>query len=290
MKNIFAIFIAFCVGLTSCGAMAALKVSNASSSAGAKVGASGVQVKKASLVQKQEQTGVESMLSGSLLPGVIGLVGNVAVLAKQQKDLEAECIPTSSDISFVKDLVKEWAKTGVKADSMVSSGEACDADRESYSDSVSANLPYKQTACFADVFDSKGENENAVWIGFPIPATATYYPDGCVSDCSPSKKKTVSNVYDIFDKIGFDEEDLTTAEASKYEKFREKVEKCSSAKIKSRKKEAYVGFVQNAISGAGQKTGTANVWDAVGSLSQSGGGLSGGVQSLMPAVTQFLDK
>ena len=299
MKKLVAVFISFCVCLTTVGAMAALQVTKASSSkssGSAAVGGvttTGNGIKKASAVKQQEKSGIESVTSGSLVSGMVGLVTNVAALAKQQRELDAECVPTSSDLEFVNELVKEYAKIADVKDGESMLSNMC-GDNATYTDDVQSTKPYKQESCSATKFEKKSKS-GYVWDSFPYAETATYCADADTANCPSSKKKTVSNIYVIFNQIRFDEEDFTATEASKYQKFKEKLDKCAPEKVLSNKKEAYVGLVKNAISGAGQKTNTATVWDAVGTLTQSasGGGmsgLSGGIQSLMPAVTGFLDK
>ncbi|MBO4672129.1 MAG: hypothetical protein J5608_00560 [Alphaproteobacteria bacterium] len=293
MKNFYAFLTAFCVCLTAGQAMAALSVNKSSSVgsvSGAAVSSGGGTtsggIKKAASVTAQEKSGLESITSGSLLPGVIGLVSGVSALTKQQKELEAECVPTGTEIEFVNDLVKEYAKIGEKtAKEMFGTEGECLAGY-TYKQSVADNKPVKADTCYADAFHDT--TDKPIWNGYPKAEVAEYCADGSLDMCSGSKRKKVSNIYEIFDQITFSEEDLTEAEASKYQKFKEKIEKCAPTKVASRKKEAYVGFVQNAISSAGQKTNTGTVWEAVGGMTQSGG-LSG-VQNLLPAVTQFLDK
>ncbi len=274
MKKKFAFLMALVVGLTSFSAMAAdFSVKDSSFKA-----------KKASSVKTQEKSGLESITSGSLLPGVIGMVSNVAALTKQQKELAAECVPSSSEISWVNDMVKEYAKVGEET-----AGEMLNrlkmtrcGPNEHYSKSVEVSRPANLEPC-TDVFEDK----DTIWNGYPMAAVASYCADG-MEVCSGSKKKTESNVYAIFGAISFTVDDYATDEADKYTKMMAKIEKCAPEKISARSKQAYADFLKTTISTAGGSASSGAVWDAVGGLT-SGGGLSG-VQSLMPAVTQFLDK
>ena len=63
--------------------------------------------KKADSVAKRETSTSVNDLGSSLLPTAIGLVGNVMALSQQQKALTAECEPTSKEITFVNNMVKE---------------------------------------------------------------------------------------------------------------------------------------------------------------------------------------
>ena len=242
------------------------------------------QVKKSSSVKKQEKSGLESITSGSLLPGVIGMVSNVSALTKQQKELAAECVPTSSEISWVNEMVKEYAKVGEEtADEMLSRLKMTKCGPgERYDKSVEVSRPANLEPC-TDVFEDK----DTIWNGYPMAAVASYCADG-MEVCSGSKKKTESNMYAIFGAISFTVDDYSKDEADKYTKMMAKIEKCAPEKISARSKQAYAEFLKTTISTAGGSASSGAVWDAVGGLT-SGGGLSG-VQSLMPTVTQFLDK
>lgn len=244
------------------------------------------QVKKASPVKKQEKSGLESITTNSLLPGVVGLITNVSALTKQQKELQAECVPTSTELNWVDNMVKEYAKVGEeKPEDMVKRiGMKECATGESYKDTVKMGVSQGLDPC-VDVF-SEGD---VIWKNYPKTATGTYCADGSLDICSSSKKKTVTNMYAIFGAISFVKEDYTAGEADTYIKLMEKTEKCAPEKISQRSRAAYTEFLKTTITGAGQKTNTGTVWDAIGTLTQSGGGLSG-LGGLAPTVTQFFDK
>ena len=72
--------------------------------------ASAVTIKKAAPVVKQETSAQN--IGANLLPTVMGLVSGIQALNQQQKTLTAECIPSSQEINFVNNTIKEWAKTG----------------------------------------------------------------------------------------------------------------------------------------------------------------------------------
>lgn len=251
--------------------------------AGFAASAASFQVKKASSVKKQDSSGLESIASNSLLPGVINLVANVSALNKQQKELEAECVPSSQELRWVNDMVKEYAKSG----GVIDISDIC-SPGTNWADEVEVSMPAKIKPCAASVIDEVS-GEIHVWNGYPIAEVAKYCADdSTLSNCSSSKRKTVSNIYTIFSAIDFAKEDYTADEASTYVKFLEKMEKCAPENIAARKKEANAGFITSALSNVGQSTNTGGILEAVGGLT-SGGGASG-IQSLVPAVTQFLDR
>ena len=245
------------------------------------------QVKKASSVKKQEKSGLESIASNSLVPGVVGLISNVTALTKQQKELAAECMPSSTELSWVNSMVREYAKIGeITAESMFTKIDQakCVGETYSYSVSVVGNSGEKPCADY-------NKEQDVIWAGYPEASTGTYCADGSLDMklCPSSKKKQVSNVYAVFGAINFSQEDFTEDEINMYSKMMEKADKCAPEKISQRNREAYASFLKATITGAGQTTNTAGVWDAIGNLTQSGGGLSG-LGSLAPTVTQFLDK
>ena len=96
MKKIAAFFVLFAC-MVPCASWSAVNVKSSG-------------IKKAAPVATKQEDKLQS--ATSLLPTVIGLVGGVQALNKQQQQLSADCAPTSSEIQLVNDLVKEWAKTG----------------------------------------------------------------------------------------------------------------------------------------------------------------------------------
>ena len=68
-----------------------------------------ITINKAAPVAAAEST--TSTATASLVPTVLGIIGGVQQLTNQQRQLTAECIPTSQEINWVNNMVKEWAKT-----------------------------------------------------------------------------------------------------------------------------------------------------------------------------------
>ena len=272
MRKIFAFFVGACVCLGCFSVMAA-----------------DFQVKKSSSVKKQEKSNMEAITTGSLLPGVIGLVSNVSALTKQQKELAAECVPTATEISWVNNMVKEYAKAGgSSADSMfsaVTSGRPCDAG-ETYANDVKVTISANIDPC-TERFN-KSEDTYMIWKDYPKAAEGSYCADGMLT-CASSKLKHVTNMYKVFGAIDFTVTDLSAEEATMYAKIMEKAEKCAPENISKRNKEAYSSFLTTTIANTGSSTNTGSIMQAVGGLTGGGGGLSG-IGSLAPTVTQFLDK
>ncbi len=245
--------------------------------------------KKANSVAKHEETSSVTNIGGSLLPTAMGLVGNVMALNKQQQELVAECEPTQKEITFVNNLVKEWAIAGAANPfDTYAFGQVYACVGEPYQDVV-ANMDSSmevEDLCY-DAF-TDAEARGAVWAGFPKAAVATICPDGSTY-CASNKQKKVTNMYEIFGAIDFTEADYTKSEAAQATALMEKAAKCSSSQIAAKRLESFGGFVTNAIGSMGQKTNTTSVMETVTSTLGSSG-LSGLVGSFGGVAGQLLDR
>lgn len=261
MKKYFAILLCACVCMAGFAAMAA-----------------NVKVKKASSVKQQEQaSGIEAITSNSLLPGVIGLVSNVTNMKNQLKQLEGECKPTQSEIDWVNKMVKEYAMVGPESvEKFMGSWDAC-GPGNSYAADVAASLEANLQPC-VDTFNSSTDN-GRIWQGYPKAAWTQYCSDG--GDlCADAKKKSVSNIYEIFGKIQFSESDYTADEISMYVKLLEKQKKCSPENISKANKEAYSSLVTGTISSLSQSITPGGQQSNVGGIMDAVKGLGGGAQGL----------
>ena len=243
-------------------------------------------VKKAAPVatKSSSSSNTTSSLAGTALQ--FGL--NVAQLSKQQKEMTAECIPSSAEITFVNNTIKEWAKTGaMTADEVENklSRRRCEGGT-GYESDVIENATTKLNDICYDNFALDSEREN-VWYGFPKVGLATYCSDGSYS-CK--NKKTQSDIYEIFNLIDFSEADYTKQEATMAAKLISKIENCSNAKLSQKKRAMWGEFLTTTIGGVGQKTSTSSIMETVGTITKSGTNLSGGLSSLGTIATQVLSK
>ena len=232
-----------------------------------------VVVKKASPVATKQAAPIES--ATSLAPTVIGLISNVSALNKQQQQLTAECAPTSDEITTVNNLVKEWAKIG---DTYAASACYGLGDYECTNNYYSKVQDMDSRESCYEIFKSEAD-QDMVWYEFPKASSA--------KKCDENGKncQTVSNIYDVFAKIPFSEEDYTIAEWKKVVKLKEKAEKCAPEKQKAAKRELYGGFLTQALGSVGQASGavgTASVLDAVSSM-----GGSSDIKSMLPSLGQM---
>jgi len=249
------------------------------------LGLAEVNVKKAASVKTQKADAMDS--ATSLLPTVIGLVKNVKDLNAQQQQLTAECAPNSDDIRIVNDLVKEWARIDdTTASAAVNGlGTRCSFSSGSGAYETFMNVADKGETCY-EVFSDSNDSDK-VWKDFPRASKASVCPPNDEKNC-----KTVSNVYEIFDKIPFSEADYTKSEASKIAKLREKAKKCTPLKINAAKAELFGGFITETLGNVGKTSGASGTSSVIEAVSSMSGG--GGIQSMLPSLGQagakLLDK
>ncbi len=245
-----------------------------------------VAVKKAAPVATtQSAASSGASTAASIVPAVLSLVSGVQQLTQQQKELTAECIPSSQEIAFVDNTMKEWAKTGVKTADEVQKelkrSRCSSADGYAHSVLMAAGTE-ADTICY-NYFSGEG-NKGMVWENYPKVGSTTYCADGS-SSCSSKNKKNASDIYEIFNVIDFTEADYTAAEATMAAKLISKIEKCSTAKLNARKRQAWGNFLIETMGNVGQSTNTGAIMQSVSSIS-SGGGLS----SRGAIASQFMDK
>ena len=247
-----------------------------------------ITVKKASSVAKKE-TKVQDV-GASLLPTAINLYSTIKQLNQQQQALSAECEPTSQEISWVNNMIKEWAKAGgVFSESTAVAGMNKCGTPDGYAASIRQNVESGGTICY-DYFEPSRDGTNNVWVNFPKASVATYYMvDGEYQSSGTAKNKQVaSNIYDIFNLIDFSTEDYTASEATMASKLMEKMEKCAPAKLKAKKLAMWGDFAMTTVGSIGQKTNTGSIAEAVSGIVSSGGGMGGALQSLSGIATQLL--
>lgn len=247
-----------------------------------------VTIKKAAPVATKSASLADTATSSSLIPTVVGLISGVQRLTQQQKALTAECMPTSAEIVWVDNIVKEWAKTGAMTaeDAKKALGRGpCAKSVGGYAETVRMMGGTDDTEICYDWFSGAG-NDGMVWYGFPKVGKATYCDDGSMT-CSEKDKKTVSDIYDIFNLVGFAEADYTTAEATMAARLIAKIEKCSYSKLSAKKRAMWSEFLVDSISNIGQETNTGTIMQAVSGISGGGSSLNS-LQSMGASMIQFM--
>ena len=239
-----------------------------------------VNIKKAAPVATKKVDKMES--ATSLLPTVLGLVSSVQALSAQQQQLSADCAPTSDELNTVNDLVKEWAKLGEVTASSAASGLG-KISKDGYSECI--NNADDNQSCY-DTFHSDADKDT-VWFEFPKASSASKCEDDNLKKC-----ETVSNIYDIFGRLPFTDEDYTKSEAKKVAKLKEKAQRCAPARIAAAKRELYGGFLTQTLGSVGQSTGAAGTSSVLQAVSSMGG--SGDIKSMLPSLgtmaTSMFDK
>lgn len=223
-------------------------------------------IKKASSVSEQTSQGAAGLMAGnSLIPTALGLVGNVMELNKQQAALSAECVPSDSEIEFVKKLVQEWAKAGGTID--MSGRTAClGKDGKNYAFSVKWAMD--GSPCY-DAFNGE-KDENQIYKNYPYPGKGFVLKDQSLED-SDKNRITKSDIYEIFPKIGFEDADYLASEVSMVAKLKEKAIKCAPEKLSAKQRELWGNMLTQTVGGLGQKQNAGTTMQQVGSVLQSGG-------------------
>lgn len=253
-----------------------------------------VKIVKAPTVATQKAS--PQAAGASLIPTVTNLISGVQALTQKQKALTGECVPTSSEISWVNNMIKEWAKTGAmtadEAEKAMSMQRCTDGPTGGYEESarLAADTDDADFLCF-DYFGGSGD-KGTVWENFPMASKGYYCTDGSVGSCSDKHKKEVSNIYDVFNLIEFTESDYTEEEYAVASKLMAKIENCSNAKISARKRALWGEFLNSTIGSLGQKTNSANITGVVQSVAGSVGGGNGGLnlQSLTGVAGQLFQQ
>lgn len=250
-----------------------------------------VAIKKAAPVATQESA--TSSTAASLVPSVLTLVSDVQALSAKQRELEADCIPSSAEISFVNNTIKEWAKTGeMTADEVASKlGKQRCPSGTCYRNEI---MDAAGTGMDVEYFDSFSgtDDEYMIWQDFPKATVVEYCSDGSYGNtCSKKDRKTASNIYEIFNLIDFDEVDYTRQDNSAMvSKLLAKASNCADNKVEQRKKQVMGEFLVGAVGKVGQKTSTATIMETVSNITKNGTSLNGGLSSLGTIASQFMDK
>ena len=248
--------------------------------------------KKADSVAKREASTSTTATGASLLPTAMNLVGSVMQLNQQQKALAAECEPTTGELNFVNNLIKEWAIAGGANPFVSSTGIRVCGANESYADSVrysGVGVTVDSSAICWDSF-REAEAHNAIWAGYPKAAIAEYCADGTdnISGCGRNNRKKVTNMWTLFEMINFENKDYTRGEATQAAALLQKAANCSGTKLSAKRLETFGNFITGTISNVGQPTNTGSIMNAVSSIvGQKGIGNIGGIATV---AAQFLDK
>ena len=233
-----------------------------------------VTITKAAPVAEQESSAASG--ASSLVPTVLGLVGGIQQLTAQQKELDAQCVPSNQEITFVNNIMKEWAKAGaMSAEDVKRRLGRSPCTSTSYNTQVMLYASTGQMDICYDTFNDGG----MIWDGYPKVGYATYCEDGALQ-CS--NKKTMSDIYEIFNLIDFTDADYNSSELTMAARLMNKIEQCSTARLSAKKRELWGEFLVDTVSSLGQPTNTGTIMEQVSAI--SGGGALGTIGSFATSL------
>jgi hypothetical protein len=245
-----------------------------------------VAIKKAAPVATQGSAGTSG--AASLVPSVIGLVSGVIEMNAKQNALSLDCIPSTTEMTFVDNTMKEWAKTGQMTAEQVRAllkREPCGR-----TDCYATDAEFMNAAGMVPRYNEfRGAgNDGMVWEGFPKTGKGTFCKDG-TGTCAAKDQETVTDTYDLFNIIDFGPADYLPAEATMAARLLNRVEDCSSGKISAKKKALWGEFLINTAGSLGQSTNTGTIMESVGQIagSRNAGGAMGSIGAI---ASQFLAK
>lgn len=250
--------------------------------------ANAITINKAAPVAPVESS--TSNATASLVPTVLGIISGVQQLSAKQKELTAECIPSNQEITFVDNVVKEWAKTGAMTADEVQKRlgrQRCSVAVGGYRSAVevAAGTDMDDLICY-DYFAGDG-NAGMVWENFPKVGVATYCSDGGpVSSCASKNRITVSDIYDIFNLVDFSEVDYSASELTMAARLMSKIEKCSYSRLSAQKRQLWGEFLTDTINSLGEPTNTGTIMQSVSGLT-GGGGLGTSLGSIGSLATSL---
>lgn len=250
-------------------------------------GASAVTIKKADVVAPPPKTADNSPLSGnSLVPTALGLITSVMALNQQMNTLTGDCIPAPADVTFVSNMMQQFAKTGaVDAATMTAAlrGRApCDAaNGVSFANTAQTAAVTKGLQPCYETFSQKADLK-MIWYGYPKPSMDRVCKKSGGLGCAAKDEDVVSDVYDIFALINFTPDDLLPNEATSFAKIMDKVERCSNVKLAAQKRALWVNFMTQEAGSLGTKTG-ADLATTLGTVNQvmASGGANNPMSALM---------
>ncbi|MCL2748983.1 MAG: hypothetical protein FWE50_02810 [Alphaproteobacteria bacterium] len=233
----------------------------------------------------EQQKGIGGLMAGnSLIPTALGLVGNVMALSQQQAALSAECEPTDAEITFVKNLMQEWARAGGAAPNLSPRPEC--SKNQSYASSI-RNLAEGMYPCWNSFNGTQDSFQ--IYYRYPFPGKGYKLKDPSAPD-NDKNRMAMSDMYEIFAKIGFEEADYMPNEVSQAARIKEKSLNCAPAILSAKQKELWGNMLMTTVGGLGQKQNAgATMGQVAGIMSQPGGGSPlGALMGVAPVLTGSL--
>ena len=252
-------------------------------SGGGSAATGGIKINKGPAVQEQQQEKMDAATGTNLIGTAMGLWSGYQALKQQDMALTEKCAPTTAEAAHVNKMVEEYAKTGqMSADKMFETLKVgkCGTGEKFITRVGVEGL----NACYA-VRDDKDK----IWSGYPKAESDSKCPDakpGCGKDV-----KYYSNIYEIYNLMGWTDKDMLPDELSAHSKLMAKAEECDPRVMQRKRQEMTGGFITGTIGSIGQKQNTGGTMGVVSTLtqtmSQGGGGANsaiGGIGALAPSL------
>jgi len=261
------------------GATIAIPSASGAATTGA---AGGIKINKGPAVQEQQQEKMDAVGGTNLAATAMGLFAGYQALKQQDLALTEKCAPTDSEAAYVNKMVEEYAKTGqMSGDKMF---DALKVEKCGSKDDFIARVGVEGLkACYP-----KRADAGKIWNEYPEAISRSKCPDsspGC------KDKKYYSNIYEIYNLMGWTDKDMLPDELSAHSKLMAKAEECDPRVMQRKRQEMTGGFITGTIGSIGQKQNTGGTMGVVSTLtqtmSQGGGGANsaiGGIGALAPSL------
>jgi len=246
------------------------------------------QIRRADAVASAPSAQTGQSQTASLVPTALGLVAGIMSLNQEMRTLDERCRPSSSEIRWLNDLMKEWAKAGApkpKPEENMGRMRPCDG---TFANDVGLSGPSRanRDVCF-EVFSGQG-NDDMIWAGFPRAADTVCrckgaHTTGC-SGCRVQDQEWFSNAYEIFALIDWSDNDFIAREASILPTWRRKVDECSPVRLAQHRRELWGGFAMQTAASLGQQQDMATTMQNVNVLMQAGQGSAFGTIAQIPLM------
>ncbi len=238
-----------------------------------------IEIKKAAPATEQKQASSGLMAGNSLVPTALGLVGNVMALSQQQKALTKECEPTDAEVAFVKNLMQEWARAGGAQPEFVNRAP-CDSGNN-YANSVRYTSEGIQP-CF-NLFNGS-QDAGQIYANYPYPGKGYRLKDSA-GENSEKNRAIMSDMYEMFSFIDFEDSDYLPSEVSQIARLKEKAVNCAPEKLTAKQRELWGKMLVQTVGGLGQNQNAGTTMSQVGYIMQSGGasplGTLGGTMNVL---------
>ncbi|MCL1902351.1 MAG: hypothetical protein FWG18_01840 [Alphaproteobacteria bacterium] len=239
-----------------------------------------VTINKAAPVAAAPKSAESAVTGSSLIPTALSMITGVMALNQQVQALTTECKPTQTELTWVTNMMKEYAKTGATdAQTMMASIKRERCVGTNFKDSMQAAAMttglYGCVATFNSSADAK-----MIWQDYPRPSMATICKKNGGFGCTANEEETVSDIYEIYGLIGFGPADLLPVETTIAPVLMEKILKCTESRLAAKQRELWGDFLIQSAGGLGKTGG--NLAETLGAVNQIMAG--GGATSPMAAI------